>query len=236
MDYDEEPDYLDLDDILTQTQKVSCTFLFSIPGLQFLDKVHEADQGTTITLPFWMARTLYTHSMIDIELPESYQFNFRQILVADPDLVNLRLAGPHYYKFGKLLMGLKREKGNNLAPFLEDGQRNKFRREEGETFDEKRSVANSLMYSFHTRRHQIIERSTNQATYNRADFDESVREFISQMDFMERRLFEIGRQHAIEKKRWETREIEMLSRNFKERRLAKKRKVEEHSNKSKDNA
>lgn len=225
MDFDEDPDYLNLDDILAHTQTVNCKFLLDIPGLDFLwpGNIQEATQGQELMLPFWMAKTLYTYSMIDIEVPKAYNSNFREILKADPDVVDLHRHGPHYYRFGKLLMGLKREKGNNLAMFTEEGQRNKYRREEGETLEDRRSMAESLIHTFHHRRHKLLEYSTNSTA---GDEHKRVRLFEARLDNMEKRLFQIGRQQVNDLNKWNSRRIEMISNNLIAARLTKRRKLE----------
>lgn len=225
MDYDEDPDYLDLDDILAQTQTANCKFLLNIPGLEFLSpgNSQDATQGAVTLLPFWMAKTLYTYSMIDIELPRAYNANFREILSADADVVDLHRAGPHYYRFGQLLMGLKREKGNNLAVYTEEGQRNKFRREEGEVLEDRRAIAQSLINAFHQRRHKLLEYSTNPAA---GDDHRDVRLFESRLDNMEKRLFQLGRNQVNEINKWKSRKIELIGNNLIASRLTKRRKLE----------
>lgn len=231
MDFDEDPDYLDLDNILAHTQTVNCKFLLDIPGLEFLSPGESQDditQGTEILLPFWLAKTLYTYSMIDIDLPKTYKTNFREIMQAGADVVDLHRAGPHYYNFGKLLMGLRREKGNNLSTYTEEGQRNKYRREEGETLVDRRAIAASLIETFHQRRHLILDYSTN----NSEDEHKTVREFEKRLDNMEKRLFQLGRQQVDELKKWNLRQFEMLRNNQIAARLSKRRKLESSSTNS----
>lgn len=210
MDFDEDPNYLDLDDILAQTQLVDCTYLINIPGLEFLspESSIDAKQGTTVSLPFWMAKTLYAYSMIDITLPKSYNASTREILEAGPCELDLHRQGPHYYRFGLLLMGLRREKGNNLPMFTEDGQRNKYRREEGEMFADRHLIANSLVNTFHCRRHRILDFSTRPPGES-----QQVRLFESRLDNLEKRLFRLGRQHLSELNRWRAHNIDLNSLN-----------------------
>lgn len=233
MDFDEDPDYLDMEDILAQAQTVNIKFLLNIPGLEFLSpgESQEAAQGVQFSLPFWMAKTLYTYSMIDIELPKAYNENFREILSADADVVNLHRHGPHYYRFGKLLMGLRRERGNNLDIYTADGQRNKFRREEGETLDNRRDIANSLIGTFHHRRHKLLEYSTNPSACGES-LCRDVRSFESRLDNMEKRLFQLGRQQVEETNKWNTRKIELISNNQIAAKLSKRRKLEVSTNRT----
>lgn len=226
MDFDEDPNYLDLDDILAHTQTVDCEFLVDIPGLDFLtsrDDDDDVQQGKQVVLPFWMAKTLYTISMIDIKIPKHYSTKFQEgIMKAEADVVDLHRAGPHYYHLGKLLMDLKREKGNDLAPFTEEGQRNKFRREEGETLVDRRSLAGSLMDTFHYRRKNILNFSTNQSDYDH----DRVKSLKMRLDNMEKRLFQIGLQHREELREWDSKRAETIRNNQIAARLIKRRKLE----------
>lgn len=225
MDFDDDPEYLDIDDILAQTQSVNCKFLFSIPGLDFLSpgNSQEVNHKSNLLLPFWMAKTLYTYSMIDIELPRPYTEKFYEVIQADPDVIDLHRAGPYYYRFGKLLMGLRREKGNNLDTYTEEGQRNKFRREEGETLGNRNSIADGMMRTFHHRRHKLINYSINpRASGGHTD----VHKFESRLDNMEKKLFQLGRQQVEEIKDWKSRRIELISNNMTATRLSKRRKIE----------
>lgn len=228
MDLHENPDYFDLDDILTQAQSVDCKFLIDIPGLGCLfpnqeDKSEDATQGSDLLLPFWMARTLYVNSVIDIVLPSTYKINFQENLVAEALVVDLHKAGPHYYHFGRLLMGLRREYGNNLEKFTEEGQRNKYRREEGETLVDKRALAFSLMTSFHRRREKILEYSINASA---GEVHRDYHQFGKRLDNMEKRLFQIGKQQLEQLRNWTSRKIEMVLDNEIAKRLNKKRKLE----------
>lgn len=227
MDFDEDPDYLDLDDIMAHTQLVTCKFLMNIPGLEFLlPGDQEATQGMEFLLPFWMAKGLYTYSQIDIQLPNAYKAKFREILTADADVVDLHRAGPHYYRFGKLLMRLKREKGNNLSMYTEEGQRNKYRREEGETLEDRRTIAGSLINAFHHRRHKLLDYSTNPAAEKE---HRDVRLFESRLDNMEKRLFSLGRQQVSDLYKWNTRKIQLITGSILASRLPKRRKLESSS-------
>jgi GINS complex subunit 3 len=224
MDFDEDPNYLDLDDIQAHTQLVDCEFIVDVPGLDFLTSREDdgVKQGNQVILPFWMAKTLFTISMIDIKIPRHYDTNFLEMMSAEADVVDLHRHGPYYYHLGKLLMDLKREKGNDLAAFTEEGQRNKFRREEGETLLDRRSLAGSLMETFHYRRHKILGFSSN-----RSDHDHDViKSFKLKLDNMEKRLYYIGQQHREELKDWDSKRTETIRNNQIAARLTKRRKLE----------
>lgn len=209
MDYDEDPNYLDLDDILAQTQKVECKFLLSLPGLQFLSEStsQEVKQGTNLSLPYWMSKYLYNYSMIDIELPKYYKSNYRHILEADPSLPDLHKAGPYYYQFGQLLLSLRREEGNGLP--TSGPQKNKYGREKGETLEDRSDIAASLLDTFHKRRNKLINLSINRETVK----IESKRLLASGMDNLEKRLYLIGERQVEELENWKNRRLEMINKN-----------------------
>lgn len=222
MDFDQNADYLDLDDILAQTQSLDCKLLLDVPGLEFLNPDKgESKQGLRMIIPYWLAQTLYAQSMIDIELPKNYNLKFRGKLDADPTVVDLHKAGPYYYRFGKLLLELKRICGNDLPEYNPDGSRNKFARKEGEQLAESRDIAISLIKTFHERRHKLIETSINAAAnHNHA----SVRQLESRLDNMEKRLFVMGRQQVEELKNWNSRAIELVTKTAIAEKLSKKKR------------
>jgi len=223
MDFDEDPDYLDLDDILAHSQRVQCKFLLDIPGLEFLSPMlEEGTQGQLVLLPFWMARTLYTYSMIDIDIPEPYSRLKREQLEIESHLGDLHKDGPYFYHFGRLLLNLRREKGNNLAAFTEEGQRNKYRREEGETLGERREIATHLINTFHHRRKLILDHSLNKSM----EASGSVVQFEKRLDNMEHNLFQLGRQIISDLKKWDSGNNDRVSSSQIAARLSKKRRIE----------
>lgn len=225
MDFDEDPDYLDIDVMLAQTQTVNCQFLMSIPGLEFLSSSGESVvEGTELMLPFWLAKPLYAHGMIDVTVPDGYKESFRDKLEADPTLLDLHKAGPNYYKFGKMLVGLKREKGNNLPKFNEDGQLNKYRREEAETLEDRRAIAESLMKTFHARRHLVLEYSFNYAALVANGHFQSVNSFVARLDETEKRLYLSGRQQIDLFNKWRDNVVDKVS---KDSQKSKKQRLEQ---------
>lgn len=187
---------------MAETKQVECKFLLNIPTLDFL--IPGTDEGITqgkdLSLPFWMAKTLYTYSMIDIKLPNNYNKKFREVLECEAEVSDLHKAGPDYYKFGKLLIELKREKGNNLEIYTEEGQRNKYRREEGETLEDRKMMAESLMKTFHRRRHKLLDYSLN---YSNTDIH-AKKEFETRLDNMEKRLYSLCKQQLNSIISWES--------------------------------
>lgn len=224
MDYDEDPDYLDLENIMVQTKMINCKLLVDIPNLAFLsaELVEPRTQGRTFTIPFWMAKTLYTYSIVDIELPHEYTEASYGTMEPDPINVDLRKKGPYFYQLGQMLLNLRREKGNNLAAYTEEGQRNKYRREEGETLEDRRRIAHFLMSMFHSRRTQILDDSLN----NSKEDSQRVKEFKNKLDNLEIKLFRLGRQKEIEWNVWNSTTNDRVTSSKVATQITKRQKIQ----------
>ncbi|KAF2460187.1 hypothetical protein BDY21DRAFT_281398 [Lineolata rhizophorae] len=118
--------YYDVDAILTDSQKVPCTFELSVPGLGFLDGNMGGDmkQGTKVELPLWLAEMLavsightklmYSHSsasaavpsFTSLDLPSALSNRVVAALKADPRTVDLRAQAPHFYALGARILEL----------------------------------------------------------------------------------------------------------------------------------
>lgn len=225
MDYDEDPNYLDLEDIQVNIKSVPIKFLLDIPNLEFLTSGSrdEVVPGYETQLPFWMAKVLYTHSMIDIELPRQYNQASREVIEADPDVVDLHRMGPNFYQLGRLLLSLRREKGNNLPAFLEDGQRNKFRREEGEMMDERLEIATCLINTFHHRRKMILEHSINPLKIEST----RAKQFEQRLDDLEKKLYRYGDRQLNDWIKWNDRNSDRVTSSEIAIRVSKRRKLDQ---------
>jgi len=128
MEYDSfSPDYFSLDDILASQERVPVTVKVDLPKLGFLDTSRPDEislkTGTSLELPYWMVWSLRTRGRVDVELPKNWQPAQRQIVHADPNVVDLYKMGPHYYEFGshmaRLLNGSgKSEESDEISSLL----------------------------------------------------------------------------------------------------------------------
>nr|SVE92722.1 EOG090X0G8U [Megafenestra aurita] len=104
------PSYFSLEDIVLQDVRVSCKFEVSVPKLGVLDPSADNEnlkQGSKVELPYWMVPTLHSKKVITFEIPRYYKVNYRQILVADSNVVNLHKWGPYYYDLGLHIANLE---------------------------------------------------------------------------------------------------------------------------------
>ncbi|KKY23592.1 putative gins complex subunit [Phaeomoniella chlamydospora] len=104
--------YYDVDAILTDAQKVPCTFEITIPNGGYLDGNPGQDmkEGTRVELPLWLATMLSSgilsftqgQAPISIELPTPLSQRVINALKADPRSVDLRAQASHFYGLAAL--------------------------------------------------------------------------------------------------------------------------------------
>ncbi|KAF1814028.1 DNA replication complex GINS protein-like protein psf3 [Eremomyces bilateralis CBS 781.70] len=109
--------YYDVDAILTDAQKVPCTFELTVPGLGHLEgnPGAEVKEGTKLELPLWLAQMLAITpagtkpGMITLDLPDSLSQKVTNALRADPRTVELRSLAPHFFNLGTRMLDLFEE-------------------------------------------------------------------------------------------------------------------------------
>ncbi|KAK3765773.1 hypothetical protein RRG08_026244 [Elysia crispata] len=97
--------YFDLNDILASQEKIPCIFNIAVEGLGYLDQSTpdpDIGVGTKLELPLWLAKYLHrdARGIVSVETPKTYREGYRQILAADPSVVDLHRLGPHFYLGG----------------------------------------------------------------------------------------------------------------------------------------
>ncbi|KAI4163176.1 MAG: hypothetical protein LQ342_003304 [Letrouitia transgressa] len=103
-----ESSYYSPDAILTDAQKVPCTFEIPIPGLGFLDDNPGGDipAHQPLPLPLWLAFLLAVQRygphndrpVLTADLPASLSPRVLNALRADPRTVDLRAIEPYFYE------------------------------------------------------------------------------------------------------------------------------------------
>ena len=103
-------DYFSIDDILASDIKVPSKFDMAVYWLGFLSKTDSdhIEVGVTMELPLWLAVTLNSRRrhVISVELPKYYRDNYREIIKADANVIDLYKLGPYYYISGMKLLQL----------------------------------------------------------------------------------------------------------------------------------
>jgi GINS complex subunit 3 len=124
--------YYDVDAILTDAQKVPCTFELTVPGLGFLEGNMTGDmkQGSKVELPLWLgemlalrsvyhyevlyllctdrsnSQSLNTSSLVTLDPPSALSPRVLNALKADPRTVDLRALALHFYDLGARILEL----------------------------------------------------------------------------------------------------------------------------------
>jgi hypothetical protein len=128
--------YYSVDAILTDAQKVPCTFELTVPGLGFLEGNVSGDmkQGSKVELPLWLgemlalsyvellqysttlheadtdnSQSLNTSSLVTLDPPSALSPRVLNALKADPRTVDLRALAPHFYDLGARILELFEE-------------------------------------------------------------------------------------------------------------------------------
>jgi len=132
--------YYDVDAILTDAQKVPCTFALDVPGLGYLDNnpSHALKLGTRIDLPLWLGEQLAlssasatsSKSLVDLDLPASLTPRVMNALKADAKSVDLRAQAQHFYGLSARVLDLFDEEEVDLAVLM-----NTFRKRAAEIGD-----------------------------------------------------------------------------------------------------
>jgi len=164
--------YYDLDAILTDSQKVPCTFQIEVPGLGYLDNnpSRPLKKGTQVELPLWLCEMLAVSSssqksLVRLDLPSCLSPRVLNALKADAKTLDLRALAPHFYALGARMM---------------------------ELFEEE-EVCDVLMQSFKARAQQISDHAVNASrgagTGGGGVGGNEAQDFLRGLDEMERLLF-----------------------------------------------
>ncbi|KIV80453.1 hypothetical protein PV11_07951 [Exophiala sideris] len=158
--------YYDIDAILTDTQKLPCTFQLDVPGLGYLDgnAGGTVKAGTIIELPMWLGVMLAVSTgntpgasqLVTLNFPMPLQQRVINALKADPKTVDLRAQAPHFYALGARIM---------------------------ELFDDQ-AVLDTLLDTFKARASEIADQAHNP----RGALGDGA-EFLRGLDEIERQLF-----------------------------------------------
>ncbi|KAA8894753.1 hypothetical protein FN846DRAFT_386810 [Sphaerosporella brunnea] len=111
--------YYDIDAILTDAQKLPCTFEVDVPGLGYLESSSSSPDikaGTRLQLPVWLAEMLAVSqrlgtltNVITLDIPSALSPRVQNALKADPRTVELRSLATHFYGLGQRVLGLFEE-------------------------------------------------------------------------------------------------------------------------------
>jgi GINS complex subunit 3 len=106
--------YYDLDAILTDSQKIPCTFELTVPSLGYLsgNVGEDVKSGAKLELPLWLGEMLAVNriagdtTFLTMDMPAALSKRLINALKADPKTVHLRQQAPHFYGLGARMLEL----------------------------------------------------------------------------------------------------------------------------------
>jgi GINS complex subunit 3 len=106
--------YYDLDAILTDSQKIPCTFELTVPSLGYLsgNVGEDVTSGAKLELPLWLGEMLAVNriagdtTFLTMDMPAALSKRLINALKADPKTVHLRQQAPHFYGLGARMLEL----------------------------------------------------------------------------------------------------------------------------------
>ncbi len=99
----DDENYWDIDDILAGEEKITVKFNHDCYKLSRLDQnlkekpEEDITEGTVLELPIWLAIKLSQGECVSIIIPHIFRENFKNIILADPTVINLREKTQYYY-------------------------------------------------------------------------------------------------------------------------------------------
>jgi len=127
------PNYFSIEDILATQERVPCQVDSDLKNLGFLDPGSDNQdlaRGTKLELPLWMVEGLAANqaqNYVSVDVPKTFREVFREIMSADPLVVDLHKLGPYYYEFARHLMKLTPGEGEAIGDSIRRTFRTRFR-------------------------------------------------------------------------------------------------------------
>lgn len=106
--------YYDLNAILTDSQKIPCTFELTVPSLGYLsgNVGEDIKAGAKLELPLWLGEMLAVNriagdtTFLTMDMPTALSKKVINALKADPRTVELKSQAPHFYALGARMLEL----------------------------------------------------------------------------------------------------------------------------------
>ena len=82
--------------------------------------LNDLEQGNSLELPFWLSRALNAHKLCVITPPKWFGRSFKQIVLADPEITNLKEKSNYFYELGyKLAESMDYDKDSVIFELLQ---------------------------------------------------------------------------------------------------------------------
>ncbi|KAK7570791.1 hypothetical protein V9T40_010158 [Parthenolecanium corni] len=114
--------YFSVESILASEEQISCSFLrdqYDIGFLEAGNTTNKISAGTNLQLPYWIASCFSPYPrVVNVGLPKPYKKAFRDVLKADPTVVDLKSLSRHYYLLGEHLVKLNQRESPEIRSIL----------------------------------------------------------------------------------------------------------------------
>jgi len=125
------PNYFSLEDILVTQERVSVTVQGDLQKLGFLDPSSEDEVlrgNTKLDVPLWVVDGMNAgrKTYMSAQVPKTLKETQREILLADPNIVNLHRIGPHYFEFGRHVMKHCPQEGEIIGESIKNAFKSRF--------------------------------------------------------------------------------------------------------------
>lgn len=94
---------LDIDTMLSEEERLPCTFTCAARNLGHLDNTgiaKDLPMETRVDIPLWLSRTLAAKNMVTIEFPKHYGIKMREEMRAGAEAVDLRAFSQYFFEVG----------------------------------------------------------------------------------------------------------------------------------------
>ncbi|KIP09880.1 hypothetical protein PHLGIDRAFT_126021 [Phlebiopsis gigantea 11061_1 CR5-6] len=181
-----DDDYYSIDSILSENQKIQCTFKVDVPDMGHLDGGNEQDIKALnkLQIPMWMVYILIYSDYADFNIPPPFQARVRNALNAEArsvKLSNLVGQGGLWYGFGRMIMKL-----------LDDVPGNE--------------ISNILVKTFRARLPEVIDQAQHFASITTSGRStgggDGTQAFREGLDGTERELFSLAQESSKSTKLW----------------------------------
>ena len=101
---------LDIDTMLSEEERLPCTFLCDARNLGHLDNTgvdKDLPAETRVDIPLWLSRTLASKNMVTIEFPKHYGIKMREEIRAGAEAIDLRAFSQYFFEVGCKLVDMR---------------------------------------------------------------------------------------------------------------------------------
>ena len=114
-------DYWSIDSLCTGEQKLKVSLLHGIKDYGYLNEENKEDlyKDNKIEMPLWLAIDLNACEKLDIATPKYFSTSFRNTIIADPTVINLKNKSEYFYETAFMLGSvMKQENLSIIMPVI----------------------------------------------------------------------------------------------------------------------